>query len=117
MVCVVGNRDGNLRTYCHVSPISFGCFFVEASPTCFCIFVKCFFCNFLLEVDLKMFLYLGASFSLWTGGIASAVDGVAVLVCVAMNGFHSKVSYQWYSKAGVLNMAIHPVIYLCGVPR
>ena len=38
-------RDGNLRTYCHVSPILFGCFFVEASPTCFCIFVKCFFCN------------------------------------------------------------------------
>ena len=35
-------RDGNLRTYCHVSPILFGCFFVEASPTCFCIFVKCF---------------------------------------------------------------------------
>ena len=33
-------RDGNLRTYCHVSPILFGCFFVEASPTCFCIFVK-----------------------------------------------------------------------------
>ena len=35
-------RDGNLRTYCHVSPILFGWFFVEASPTCFCIFVKCF---------------------------------------------------------------------------
>ena len=39
-------RDGNLRTYCHVSPILFGWFFVEASPTCFCIFGKCFFCNF-----------------------------------------------------------------------
>ena len=38
-------RDGNLRTYCHVSPILFGWFFVEASPTCFCIFVKCFFCT------------------------------------------------------------------------
>ena len=38
-------RDGNLRTYCHVSPILFGWFFVEASPTCFYIFVKCFFCN------------------------------------------------------------------------
>ena len=38
-------RDGNLRTYCHVSPILFGWFFVEASPTCFCIFVKCFFYN------------------------------------------------------------------------
>ena len=41
-------RDGNLRTYCHVSLILFGCFFVEASPTCFCIFVKCFFCNFII---------------------------------------------------------------------
>ena len=38
-------RDGNLRTYCHVSPILFGWFFVEASPTCFGIFEKCFFCN------------------------------------------------------------------------
>ena len=38
-------RDGNLRMYCHVSPILFSWFFVEASPTCFCIFVKCFFCN------------------------------------------------------------------------
>ena len=38
-------RDGNLRTYCHVSPILFSWFFVEASPTYFCIFVKCFFCN------------------------------------------------------------------------
>ena len=28
-----------------MSPILFGWFFVEASPTCFCIFVKCFFCN------------------------------------------------------------------------
>ena len=36
-------RDGNLRTYCHVSPILFGWLFVEASPTCFCIFVKCFY--------------------------------------------------------------------------
>ena len=36
-------RDGNLRTYCRVSPILFGCFFVEASHRCFCIFVKCFF--------------------------------------------------------------------------
>ena len=28
-----------------MSPILFGWLFVEASPTCFCIFVKCFFCN------------------------------------------------------------------------
>ena len=35
-------RDGNLRTYCHASPILFGCFFVEASPTCFCILLNAF---------------------------------------------------------------------------
>ena len=45
-------RDGNLRTYCHVSPILFGWFFVEASPTCFCIFVKCFFCNLFTTTTL-----------------------------------------------------------------
>ena len=47
-------RDGNLRTYCHVSPILFGWFFVEASPTCFCIFVKCFFCNFRFSDDVLL---------------------------------------------------------------
>ena len=46
-------RDGNLRTYCHVSPILFGWFFVEASPTCFCIFVKCFFCNLYNRTGLQ----------------------------------------------------------------
>ena len=39
------NPDTDIDQYCHVSPILFGWFFVEASPTCFCIFVKCFFCN------------------------------------------------------------------------
>ena len=52
-VTVVGKIDVgmviNLRTYCHVSPILFGWFFVEASPTCFCTFVKCFFCNFICK--------------------------------------------------------------------
>ena len=66
VLCVVGKdrcRDGNLRTYCQVSPILFGWFFVEASPTCFCIFcenafsVTCFrgflggsglFCDYIL---------------------------------------------------------------------
>ena len=47
-------RDGNLRTYCHVSPILFSWFFVEASPTCFCIFVKCFFCNFIFIPSLTV---------------------------------------------------------------
>ena len=45
-------RDGNLRTYCHVSPILFGWFFVEASPTCFCIFVKCIIRPDLLDILL-----------------------------------------------------------------
>ena len=48
-------RDGNLRTYCHASPILFGWFFVEASPTCFCIFVKCFFCNLFPGIFLGLF--------------------------------------------------------------
>ena len=52
-------RDGNLRTYCHVSPILFGWFFVEASPTCFCIFVKCFFCNLFPGIFLGKRAFLG----------------------------------------------------------
>ena len=52
-------RDGNLRTYCHVSPILFGWFFVEASPTCFCIFVKCFFCNLFPGIFWGKWAFLG----------------------------------------------------------
>ena len=52
-------RDGNLRTYCHVSPILFGWFCVEASPTCFCIFVKCFFCNLFLGIFWGKWAFLG----------------------------------------------------------
>ena len=48
-MCVVGKidvrcRDGNLRTYFHVSPILFGFFFLwKPALHVFCIFVKCFF--------------------------------------------------------------------------
>ena len=55
-------RDGNLRTYCHVSPILFGCFFVKASPTCFCIFVKCFFCNLFPGIFWGEVGFLGITF-------------------------------------------------------
>ena len=52
-------RDGNLRTYCQVSPILFGWFFAEASPTCFCIFVKCFFCNLFPGIFWGKWAFLG----------------------------------------------------------
>ena len=35
-----------------------------------------------------------------------------MLVCVAMNGFHSKVSYQWFKCGEVLGGAVHPIIYV-----
>ena len=54
-------RDGNLRTYCHVSPILFGWFFVEASPTCFCIFVKCFFIYIYVYLSVTLSRPRGAS--------------------------------------------------------
>ena len=54
-------RDGNLRTYCQVSPILFGWFFAEASPTCFYIFVKCFFCNLRYTINALVYLFLQLS--------------------------------------------------------
>ena len=36
-------RDGNLRTYCHVSPILFGCFFCGSQPYMFLHFCEMLF--------------------------------------------------------------------------
>ena len=50
-------RDANLRTYCHVSPILFVCFFlVEVIPTCFCIFCETLFLE-LVAFILKKFFF------------------------------------------------------------
>ena len=47
---------------------------------------------------------------MWTGG---CVNGdVAIMVCVAINGFHSKASYQWFKRGEVLGGAVHPIIYV-----
>ena len=46
-------RDGNLRTYCQVSPILFGCFFAEASPTCFLHFCEMLFVKVRVRAGIK----------------------------------------------------------------
>ena len=75
-------RDGNLRTYCHVSPILFGWFFVEASPTCFCIFVKCFFCNLFPGIFWGKRAFLGLHpLSLNFFNVLPAFWGVREIIC------------------------------------
>ena len=38
--------------------------------------------------------HTGAELTCWCGGYAK--DSVAILVCFAMNGYHSLVQYKWY---------------------
>lgn len=40
-------------------------------------------------------LYSGADFATWTGCKVSQQDWTALLVCVAMNGYHGIASYNW----------------------
>ena len=42
-------RDGNLRTYCHVSPILFGCFFCGSQPYMFLHFCEMLFLELVSE--------------------------------------------------------------------
>ena len=59
------------------------------------------------------FLCSGAKCGLWSNGFAR--NGVAVMVCVAVGGFHPLVKYQWYKDGECMDDAVHPVVYV-GVP-
>ena len=44
----------------------------------------------------------GALLKVWVGAYCSALDGLAVLACVALNGFHSVVHYGWRRNGNVM---------------
>ena len=56
----------------------------------------------------------GAQFSLWTAGFAR--DGVSVLVCIALDGFHAVSQYQWVQNDCEMEDKTYAVLYTstCG---
>ena len=58
--------------------------------------------------------YIDAQFSLWTAGFAR--DGIGVLACVALNGFHATSRYQWLRNDYEMEDKIYAVLYTssCG---
>ena len=54
----------------------------------------------------------GAPFSIWVGSFVSPKDEVAVLVCVAIHGYHPLVEYQWSRDERNLSDEIFPVMYV-----
>ena len=62
-------------------------------------------------------MFLGAQLSLWTGAEASQQYYVALLMCVAMDGYHSLVSYQWSRNAADMTGEIHPLLYTAMVGK
>ena len=55
-----------------------------------------------------LFLYIDAQFSLWMAGFAK--DGVDVLACIALKGFHATSQYQWLRN----DHEIEEETYSCG---
>ena len=51
----------------------------------------------------------GAEFSYWSGGYVR--DGVAVLVCFALNSYHSVTTYKWYHNGAVDVCNTYPLLY------
>lgn len=58
----------------------------------------------------------GSYLSVWTGVKVSEQDHVALLVCVALNGYHSVVSYQWSEDGVEMKGETYPLLYtsVCG---
>lgn len=53
----------------------------------------------------------GTQLSLWTGVKISQQDHVALLMCVALNGYHSVVSYQWSENGADMKGEVYPLLY------
>ena len=58
-----------------------------------------------------MFLFMYTSISLLTGVDASPQDYVALLMCIAVGGYHSVASYQWSKDGLEMEEEVYPLIY------
>ena len=54
----------------------------------------------------------GAQFQIWSSGFASLKDGVAVLVCCAVEGFHPLVKYEWKKDGLVMGGETYPLVFV-----
>ncbi len=60
---------------------------------------------------LFIFLLKDSYFTVWTGCYACPCNENALLCCVAINGYHPRVSYQWSSNDGRVSIGGTPLIY------
>lgn len=63
----------------------------------------------LLEVHVLLII-AGAEFNFWSGGYAR--DGVALLVCFALNSYHSVTTYKWYNNSTMIVENPYPLLYV-----
>lgn len=57
-----------------------------------------------VSYDIKYVSYViaGALLKVWVGGYCSAPNELALLACVALNGFHSVVQYCWRKDENIM---------------
>ena len=58
---------------------------------------------------------LGSVFDVWMGGYSCAGEQVALLACLAKNGYHSITTYQWYQNNEIKEKECYPIIYAAEV--
>lgn len=57
-------------------------------------------------------MFAGSNFDVWKGGVSyPAEKHVALLACVAINGYHSIAQYQWSFNGYAVLGEIYPVLY------
>ena len=67
------------------------------------------------HLHLHVWVFSGAEFSYWSGGYVR--DGVAVLVCFALNSYHSVTTYKWCHNGTPDVCNPYPLLYAetCGL--
>ena len=61
--------------------------------------------------SLNFYLYIDAPCATWTGCWASLVDDMVLMACVAINGYHSVVSYSWVCNGYICRGEDTPLLY------
>jgi len=71
--------------------------------------------NMLISIFISIYRFandIDKGFDMWCGGFSEPNDGVGALVCVALNGYHSISTYQWYNEGEEMRNETYPSLYV-----
>lgn len=66
----------------------------------------------IVNIRIQPFKFAGSKLEIWTATEVSQEDHIALLVCVAENGYHSLATYTWQKDGEYLRNENHPLLYV-----